>query len=59
MTYMKRPRIIKHWDAKEEEWIWAVSISVDGMPSLKSAEKLSESVESIVQESEGQSILTK
>lgn len=56
---MKRPRIIKHWDAKEEEWIWAVSISVDGMPSLKSAEKLSESVESIVQESEGQSILTK
>lgn len=58
MTFAKKPRIVKHWDSKESCWIFQVSVSLDGIPKMKDAERIAATMEEIATKEEGQGILT-
>lgn len=61
MTFLKNRRIIKHeiYDKEKEKyiWIWGTAISIDGIPTLKDAERLLDKVQDIVTREEGQEVL--
>lgn len=57
--HFKKPSITKYWNSKDEKYEYKISLLVSGIPTMRTAEGLSDRVLAFVTEQDGQTTFTK